>query len=118
MGSTDTDVVVFNVTKPFEDPLGVQLWQSWTALFEWLGFKVVQIAPKHVLDPNCGGLLFKLGVKVFVMPGGNTQLYAGVTDSRNHIQQFIGDGGLFVGSCGGFGYMTSPSHNLVNEFDI
>eukprot|EP00811_Abedinium_folium_P003828 NODE_13520_length_1161_cov_2.569632.p1 GENE.NODE_13520_length_1161_cov_2.569632~~NODE_13520_length_1161_cov_2.569632.p1 ORF type:complete len:341 (-),score=34.60 NODE_13520_length_1161_cov_2.569632:37-1059(-) len=95
-----------------KDPLGVQLWRSWTAIFEWLHFKVAKLAPKHLLGPKCGGRMRDLGVKVFVMPGGDTQEYAGITESRDHVQAFINGGGLFVGSCGGFGYLSSVAPNL------
>jgi len=116
-----TDVVVFTVMTPWSDgihtvePLGVALWQSWTALFRWLNFNVANIGPKHMLDPQCGGRLRELGVKVFAMPGGDTQWYAGFTECRDHIQEFIQGGGLYVGSCGGFGYLTSLSHKMKNS---
>lgn len=110
-------MVVFTVTAPWAggEPLGVALWQSWMALFEWLNFKVANVGPKHMLDPECGGRLRDRGVKVFAMPGGDTQLYAGFTECRDHIQEFLKGGGLYVGSCGGFAYLTSLSHNMQND---
>lgn len=113
----DTDVVVFNVKTPWSgtEPLAVALWQSWAALFQWLNFKVAIIGPKHMLDPGCGGRLRELGVKIFTMPGGDTQLYGAFEECRDHIQTFLRDGGLYVGSCGGFGYLSSLSHNMKSD---
>ena len=112
-----TDVVVFTVREPWSgaSPLDVALWQSWTALFQWLNFKVANVGPKHMLDPQCGGRLRALGIKVFAMPGGDTQLYAAFTECRDHIQAFLQAGGLYVGSCGGFGYLTNTSYIMKNE---
>ena len=128
--TAETEVVVFAVKKPWpgcgQAPgctsartslEAVALWQSWTALFRWLNFKVATVGPAHMLDPNCGGRLRELGVKVFVMPGGDTQLYAAFTECRDHVNGFIGGGGLFVGSCGGFGYLTSKAFNMHNQTD-
>lgn len=109
-----TEVVVFAVKAPWSgtNPLAVSLWTSWTALYKWLNFKVVNIGPKHLLDPNCGGRLRELGVKIFTMPGGDTQLYAAFKEGRDHIQHFIQRGGLYVGSCGGFGYLSSRAYTM------
>eukprot|EP00929_Paragymnodinium_shiwhaense_P057657 TRINITY_DN28865_c0_g1_i3.p1 TRINITY_DN28865_c0_g1~~TRINITY_DN28865_c0_g1_i3.p1 ORF type:complete len:238 (+),score=0.88 TRINITY_DN28865_c0_g1_i3:426-1139(+) len=68
-----------------------------------------------MLNPSCGGQLRELGVKVCVMPGGDTQLYAAFTECRDHIDRFMQSGGLYVGSCGGFGYLTSDSYNMQDS---
>ncbi len=44
--------------------------------------KVANVAPKHMLGPECGGRLRELGAKVFAMPGGDTQIVSPLSPMR------------------------------------
>jgi len=52
------------------------------------------------------------------MPGGDAPLYAMFDECRDNIEQFLQRGGLYVGSCGGFNYLSSLTHNMQNDTAI
>jgi len=99
-----TDVVIYGGDGPGWD---CQLWEA--HYFKWLGLNTRMVSAEQLQSADCGGTMASLGVKMFVMPGGNAY---GITQSIKtsgtaNVRAALSAGVLYVGTCAGWFYAAT-----------